>query len=296
MSISAAPRSAARPRRSALYVPGANARAMEKAATLACDIVIIDLEDAVASASKAQARDNAVRTLGAQFGHREVVVRINGLETQWGHDDVDAIAPLAPAAILLPKVESAAHVQDLAAVLRRSGGSSDLRIWAMIETPAAFFRLPEIADADPLIQAFVLGTTDLVADLRGRHTVDRAALLPLLSLAVCAARSRGLVALDGVHLKIDDEPGLLASCRQGRDLGFDGKSVIHPSHIGPTNSVYGPTADELKRARQRIEAFEAAVASGTGMAVVEGTLVEALHVREAQQLVELASAIEKLSS
>lgn len=281
---------AIRPRRSALYMPGANARALEKARTLDADVLILDLEDAVAPDAKALARRQVADALGAPFGRREVVVRINGLDTPWGADDLAAVTGRGAHAILLPKVESAQQIEALAARLQ-AAGDAQARIWAMIETPRGVLRLAEIAGAHPLLAALVVGTSDLVKDLRARHTFDRREALAALSQTVLAARAFGLDALDGVHLDLEDEAGLRAACQQGRDLGFDGKTLIHPKQIAAANEAFGPSAAEVDQARRRIAAFEAARAGGSGVAVLDGRLVEELHVREAQRVLALAETI-----
>ena len=285
--------SAARPRRSALYMPGSNARALDKARTLDADVLILDLEDAVSPDAKATARRQVAEALDAGgYGHREVVVRINGLDTPWGREDAAAIAPLGPDALLLPKTESAEPLQALAGLIRQHGAPERTRLWAMVETPIAFFRLADIARAHPLLDTLVMGTSDLVKDLRARHTAGRHEVLPALALAVLAARAYRLNVLDGVHLALDDEAGLQAACEQGRDLGFDGKTLIHPRQIAAANAAFGPSAAEIDEARRRITAYEAAREAGQGIVVLDGKLVEALHIEEARRVLALAEAIE----
>jgi len=281
-----------RPRRSVLYMPGANTRALEKAKSLPADSLILDLEDAVAPDAKAQARENIRAALVTGFGHREAVVRINGLNTQWGLDDLKAFADTKADAILLPKVESASQIREVASLLKQFNPASTMKIWAMIETPLAIFTLPEIASSHPMLEALVLGTSDLVKDLHARHTPSRVETQTALSLSVLAARAHQLCVLDGVHLSLDDEDGLRQSCIQGRDMGFDGKTLIHPSQIAFANQIFGPSLEEIDEARQRITAYEAAISSGAGIAVLNGKLVEELHIQDAKRILALANAIE----
>ena len=281
-----------RPRRSVLYMPGANTRALEKAKSLPADSLILDLEDAVAPDAKAQARENIRAALVTGFGHREAVVRINGLNTQWGLDDLRAFADTKADAILLPKVESASQIREVASLLKQFNPASAMKIWAMIETPLAIFKLPEIASSHPMLEALVLGTSDLVKDLHARHTPNRVESQTALSLSVLAARAHKLCVLDGVHLSLDDEDGLRQSCIQGRDMGFDGKTLIHPSQIALANQIFGPSLEEIDEARQRITAYEAAISSGAGIAVLNGKLVEELHIQDAKRILALANAIE----
>lgn len=285
-----------RPRRSVLYMPGANTRALEKARTLAADSLILDLEDAVAPDAKVMARQNILQALEIGFGHREATVRINGLNTPWGMDDLKAFANSKADAIVLPKVESAQQIQTVAKLLKESQARPDLTIWAMIETPKAIFQLTEIANAHPLLEALVLGTSDLVKDLHARHTPNRVETQTALSLSVLAARAFGLCVLDGVHLSLDDEEGLQQSCVQGRDMGFDGKTLIHPSQIAAANAVFGPSADEVAEASERITAYEQAIASGAGIAVLNGKLIEELHIQEAKRILALAKAIQSFAN
>ena len=280
-----------RPRRSVLYMPGANTRALEKAKLLAADSLILDLEDAVAPDAKVAARTNIHSALESGFGYREAVVRINGLNTPWGLDDLKVFAHSKADAILLPKVESAAQIQAVAKQLEQLNPSHQLTIWAMIETPMAIFKLPEICSAHPLLEALVLGTSDLVKDLHARHTPGRVETLTALSLSVLAARAHQLCILDGVHLSLDDEPGLRSSCIQGRDMGFDGKTLIHPNQIALANEIFGPSPAEIEEAQQRIAAYEAAIQSGAGIAVLNGKLIEELHIQDAKRILALAKAI-----
>ena len=281
-----------RPRRSVLFMPGANTRALEKAKSLPADSLILDLEDAVAPDAKAQARENIRTALATGFGHREAVVRNNGLNTQWGLDDLKAFADTKADAILLPKVESASQIQKVASLLKQFNPANTMKIWAMIETPLAIFHLPEIASSHPMLEALVLGTSDLVKDLHARHTPSRVETQTALSLSVLAARAHQLCVLDGVHLTLEDEEGLKQSCVQGRDMGFDGKTLIHPSQIAFANEIFGPSSEEIEEAKQRINAYDAAISSGAGIVLLNGKLVEELHIQDAKRILALADAIE----
>ncbi len=281
-----------RPRRSVLYMPGANTRALEKSKTLSADSLILDLEDAVAPDGKAKARENILAALNTGFGHREAIVRINGLNTQWGLEDLKVFANTSADAILLPKVESAAQIEEVASLLMKFNPANTMAIWAMIETPMAIFRLQEIASAHPLLETLVLGTSDLVKDLHARHTSNRVETQTALSLSVLAARAHQLCVLDGVHLSLDDAVGLEQSCIQGRDMGFDGKTLIHPNQIAIANQIFGPSPEEIEEAKERMNAYDAAISSGAGIAVLNGKLIEELHIQDAKRILALANAIE----
>ena len=283
---------AIRPRRSVLYMPGANARALDKARTLDADALILDLEDAVAPDAKPLAREQVAAALReGGYGHRECIVRINALDTAWGADDVRAGACNGAHAVLLPKVESPAQLDALAQALDAAGAPADLPLWAMAETPLGFLRLDAIAGGHPRLAAIVVGTSDLVKDLHARHTPSRDETLLARSLAVMAARAHGLAVLDGVHLDLNDDTGLADACRQGRDQGFDGKTLIHPRQIAAANAAFAPAPEELDAARKRLDAWRAAQAAGQGVAVVDGALVENLHAQEAERVLALAAAI-----
>ena len=273
-------------------MPGANTRALEKAKTLSADSLILDLEDAVAPDGKAKARENILAALNTGFGHREAIVRINGLNTQWGLEDLKVFANTSADAILLPKVESAAQIEEVASLLMKFNPANTMAIWAMIETPMAIFRLQEIASAHPLLETLVLGTSDLVKDLHARHTSNRVETQTALSLSVLAARAHQLCVLDGVHLSLDDAVGLEKSCIQGRDMGFDGKTLIHPNQIAIANQIFGPSPEEIEEAKERINAYDAAISSGAGIAVLNGKLIEELHIQDAKRILALANAIE----
>lgn len=278
-----------RPRRSVLYVAGDNVRALEKARGLPADAVILDLEDAVAPQAKAEARERLVDAVRQGYGQRECIVRINGLDTEWGRDDLRALAAAGADAILLPKVEDPHQLAQAARLLQDSGAPADQPLWAMIETPRAILRLDEIAGGHPQLECLVMGTSDLVKDLRARHTAARTEVLYALSKTVMAARAHGLAVLDGVYLTLRDEAGLQAACVHGRDLGFDGKTVIHPAQIAAANQAFGPSAEEIEQAGKRLAAWEAS--GGKGVVVVDGMLVENLHVQEARRVLALADAI-----
>lgn len=282
-----------RPRRSVLYMPGANARALDKARSLPADCVIFDLEDAVAPDAKARAREQivaAVRQGG--YGKREVVIRVNALHSPWGQDDVAAVAAIGADALLFPKIESVEQVHDAVTAIEAGGASDALPIWIMTETPRGVLAIQDIVAAHPRLATVVMGTSDLVKELRGRHTPDRAGLLPSLARCVLAARAQGLDIIDGVHLDLDDEAGLRRACEQGRDLGFDGKSLIHPKQIAVANEIFSPDAHEVEHAYAIIAAWEQARRDGKGIAVVDGKLVENLHIDEAQRTLAMARAVD----
>jgi citrate lyase subunit beta / citryl-CoA lyase len=281
-----------RARRSALFMPGANARALDKARTLPADVIIADLEDAVAPDAKAMAREQAVAAVRAGgYGGRELVMRINGLFTSWGREDVAAVARAAPDAVLVPKVESARAVIEVVEALAEAGAPDTISVWCMIETPRGILDARGIAAATPRVGALVLGTSDLTKDLHARHTRDRHAVVTSLGLTVLAARAEGVAALDGVHLDLDDDDGLAAACRQARDMGFDGKTLIHPRQIETANAAFGPTDDEIAWARRVMAAHAEAAAGGRGIVLLDGRLVENLHVEDAHRVIALAEAI-----
>ncbi|HEX8168577.1 MAG TPA: CoA ester lyase [Beijerinckiaceae bacterium] len=285
-----------RPRRSVLYMPGANARALEKARTLPADGIIIDLEDAVAPEAKAAARTQVAAAVAqGGYGHREVVIRVNAPDTLWGEDDLRAAAGAGPDAILIPKVSDAATLTSIGHRLRRLGAPEAIRVWAMIETPLAILRCEEIAraarDVDTRLSCFVMGTNDLAKETRARLVPGRAPMLPWLGAAVAAARAHGLDILDGVYNGLQDEAGLRAECEQGRDLGFDGKTLIHPNQIGPANEIFAPPDEEVEHARAVIAAFARPENQGKGVISLEGRMVERMHAEIARRTVALAEAI-----
>lgn len=283
-----------RPRRSLLYMPGSNARALEKARGLPADGLILDMEDSVAPDAKPLAREQIGAAVAAGgYGHRELMVRVNGVATGWGADDIAAVAAwsVAPDALLIPKIDTAQDVRDAIAACDAAGIPGSVAIWIMTETPACILNIAEVAAAHPRLQGMVMGTSDLSKDTRVRHTRDRLGFLTALNLCVYAARANGLDIIDGVQLNLEDDDLLRYSCEQGRDLGFDGKSLIHPKQIAAANEVFAPSAAEVTAAREIIAGFEAAKADGKGVVVVNGRLVENLHVEEASRQLALAEAI-----
>ncbi|MGZ4514636.1 MAG: HpcH/HpaI aldolase/citrate lyase family protein [Mycobacterium sp.] len=286
-----------RPRRSALYLPGNKPRALEKGRSLPADVVIFDLEDAVGPDAKADSRASVCDAISSDgYGPREVVVRINGLDTEWHDDDLAAVAGSAAHGVLVPKVESGDQVRALVETLDKLDAPEPLRLWVMIETPRSFLRAEEIASASDRLAALVIGTNDLVNDLHGLHVPGRAPVVPALSLAVLGARAAGKVILDGVFNDITDEGGFRAEARQGREMGFDGKTLIHPSQIGPANELFGPSQQELADARKVVAAYEDARAAGTSVITVDGRMIESLHVRNAERILALADLIAELAS
>lgn len=282
----------ARPRRSVLYMPGSNARAQEKARSLPADGLILDLEDATAPDAKDAARETVCASVKAGgYGRRELVIRVNALDTPWGDADTRAAAVAGPDAVLLPKVETADQVLALERLLVSSGAPARTSVWCMIETPLGVLNVKEIAGSTPRLACLVLGTSDLVKDLHAAHTALRLPVITSLGLTLLAARAYGLAVLDGVHLALDDEASFRAACEQGRELGFDGKTLIHPKQVEPCNEVFSPSPEAVEHARRTIKAFEEAQAQGKGVAVLDGKLVENLHVAEARRLVALAEAI-----
>lgn len=288
---------AARPRRSVLYMPGSNARALEKGRSLPADGLILDLEDAVAPDAKDSARDQIVSALGeGGYGKREIQIRTNGLNTPWGYADIVAAAKTSADAILLPKVESADTVRQVATIMEAEGAHEDMRIWCMMETPLAMLSAKEIAGAHPKLGGFVMGTSDLAKDLNCAHTPDRQPMITSLGLCLLAARAYGLAILDGVHLDLSDEDGFAAFCQQGRDMGFDGKTLIHPKTIAAANRAFAPSDDDVAWARKIIAAHEDAASKGQGVVVVDGKLIENLHVVSAQKLVTMADLIREMDA
>lgn len=274
------------PFRSVLYLPGARQRVLEKAKGLAADALIMDLEDAVAPDDKLDARALVCRMVKAGgFGGRKILIRINGLDTAWGPDDLAAAVAAEPDGILVPKVNSGAELVAIAAKL-----TGKTRLWAMMESPLGILNANEIASSTPLLEGFVIGTNDLVKDLFANHTADRSAVMTSLSICLLAARAHGLVCVDGVYNAFKDEPGLEAECIQGLDMGFDGKTLIHPAQLDIANQIFAPSTDDLVLAKRYIEAFSDA----DGVAVVDGKIVENLHVENAQRLLAKSAQIKKL--
>ena len=281
-----------RPRRSVLYMPAANARALEKAKTLPADALIFDLEDAVAPDAKAAARAQACGAAKAGgYGKREIVIRANGLDTAWGRDDIAAAAQSGADAILIPKVESAAQVNAAEAAMARAGAPATMQLWCMMETPLGILRAEEVARSSPRMTVLVAGTSDLTKDLRARHTRDRLPMQASLGLLLLAGRAYGKTVLDGVHLDLDDEAGFVAQCEQGLAMGFDGKTLIHPKQVEPCNAVFAPKPEEVALAKRIIEAFAEAERAGKGVVLVDGKLIENLHVENARRTLAIAEAI-----
>lgn len=285
------PQTSQRPRRSVLYMPGANERALEKAKTLETDALILDLEDAVAPDAKSQARERvcAAATSG-EYGDREITIRINGLGTQWHDADLAAAVAAKPAAIVVPKVNSADEVRRLDAAITAAGGDETIALWAMIETPEAVANVADIARASDRLQVLVMGTNDLVAELHAAHVPGRTPILTALSLCVMAARDAGKQLLDGVYNDVKNPEGFAAECLQGRQFGFDGKTLIHPSQLEPANRLFAPSPAEVEHANAVIAAFDEATAAGKGVATVNGKLIENLHVADAHRILALATA------
>jgi citrate lyase subunit beta / citryl-CoA lyase len=279
-----------RPRRSCLYMPGANAKALAKARELPADTLLFDLEDAVAPEAKADARAAISAALGeGGYGAREIVVRVNALTTEWGADDVKAALAARPAGLLFPKIQDAADIE----AADRALGSADVALWAMIETPLAILNIKEIAAAAQRtrLAVFVMGTNDLAKDMRAAQPADRAPALFALSLSIAAARAYGLTAIDGVYNDIQNETGFLSICQQGKALGFDGKTLIHPTQIAPCNVVFSPAPEEVTQARDVIAAFADPANAGKGVLKINGRMTELLHLAEAQRIVAMAEAI-----
>lgn len=286
-----------RPRRSMLYMPASNARALEKAKTIPADAIIFDLEDAVAPDAKPDARLSAVAAVKTKaYGRREVMIRANALDTAWCRDDLTAIATSGADGVVLPKVNDADDVRIAADVLKAAGAPKTLAIWAMMETPRGILNAREIASASPRLAGLCVGTADLAKDLHCAHPADRAPMLMALQTCIMVARAYGLYVMDGVHVDLDDEQGYEAACRQGRALGFDGKTLIHPKQVDVANAVYAPSPDELARAKRLVTAHQEAAAKGLGVTTLDGKLVEVLHVAEAKRLIAYAEDIAALAA
>jgi citrate lyase subunit beta / citryl-CoA lyase len=285
-----------RPRRSVLYMPAANERALEKATSLPVDAIIFDLEDAVAPDAKEAARGKAVAAVASgRYGRRELTIRCNGLDTPWGHDDLLAAATSGAAAVVVPKVSTAEEVERIVRALEDGGAPASLAVWAMIETPRAVFEVRAIA-GHPRVAALVMGTNDLARELRAALVPGRHPLLPHLATALAAAREAGKVALDGVYNDVHDLDGFRAECVQGAEMGFDGKTLIHPGQVEVANDVWAPGPDDVEHARRVIEAFDAALAEGKGVVTLDGRMIENLHVDNARRTLAVADAIAALSA
>jgi len=283
-----------RPRRSVLYMPAANQRALDKAKTIPADALIFDLEDAVAPDAKQDARANAVAAAGSgEYGHREITIRCNGLDTPWGADDIAAAATSGASAVVIPKVSSHAYLEEVERQLDAAGAPAEMTIWAMIETPTAILDIRSIVHHGR-VNVLVMGTNDLAKELRTAMLPDRSPLIPHLATALVGAREADKVILDGVYNDVRDPHGFMAEAQQGRALGFDGKTLVHPSQVEPANTVWAPGDDEVDFSRRVIEAFEQAEADGRGVITVDGKMIENLHVDNARRVLAVADAIAAL--
>ena len=282
-----------RPRRSVLYMPGANERALEKAKSIDADALILDLEDSVASDSKIAGRENvcaAVRS--GEYGHRELAIRVNSIGTEWHDADIAAASAAGPDAILVPKVESAEQVLELVAKMEAAGAPASTQLWAMIETPKALLHAEEIAAAHERLTVIVMGTNDVVNETYGLHVPGRnAVVLTSLAWTLLAVRAAGKVIIDGVYNNVKDPEGFEAEARQGREMGFDGKTLIHPNQVEPTNVAFSPSEADIERARDMISTFEEAKAEGKGVVTFNGRMVEELHIRDARRILAFADAL-----
>jgi citrate lyase subunit beta / citryl-CoA lyase len=283
------------PLRSVLYMPSSNARALEKATSLPCDALILDLEDAVAPDAKESARDAACAAVASgEYGRRTVTIRVNGLGTAWHDADLAAAAQAGPAAIVVPKVNSAAEVQQLVSAMERAGAPEHTKLWAMIETPVAILDVLAIARASERLTAFVIGTNDLVKELYAEHVPGRAPILPSLHTALLAARAAGIAIVDGVYNDVKDTEGFLDECRQGREMGFDGKTLIHPGQVEGANAAFAPSEQAVEDARGLIRAWDEG--AGAGVVTFNGKMVESLHVESARRTLDIHEAIRALDA
>lgn len=285
-----------RPRRSVLYMPGSNARAIDKARALPCDGIILDLEDAVAPDAKEGARRQVVEAAQAGgFGHREVFIRINGLDTPWSTEDLDAVAAAAPDAIVVPKITTGEQLEQIGARLLSMHADRRIRVWAMIETPVALFNIRDIAaaalDSETRLAGFIVGTNDLARETGARIVPGRAPMLSWLSMCVLAAHTYGIDVLDGVYNDLDNAEGFAAECAQARDLGFDGKTLIHPNQIPACNAAFSPSTAEVAEARRIIGAFHDPDNASKGVIQIDGRMVERMHADMARRTVTIAEAI-----
>lgn len=281
-----------KPRRSVLYMPAANERALEKAKTIPADAIIFDLEDAVAPDAKDLARSQAVAAAGSgEYGGRELTIRCNGLDTPWGADDLAAAATSGASAVVIPKVGSVAYLDQVSTALDAAGAPTEMTIWAMIETPTAILDCRAIA-AHPRVNVLVMGTNDLYRELNATMMADRHPVLPHLATALLAGREAGKVILDGVYNDVRDPEGFAVEAQVGFEMGFDGKTLIHPTQVEPTNTIWSPTEEEVEHAKKVIEAFDEAQAAGKGVATVDGKMIENLHVAMAQRTLAFAASIQ----
>ncbi|KKJ76966.1 malyl-CoA thiolesterase [Kiloniella litopenaei] len=286
---------AQRPRRSVLYMPGSKSRALEKARNLMADGLIFDLEDAVADDKKVEARQMVVQALSqGGYGKREIIVRVNGLDSEWGLEDIKAISGTTADAILLPKVENEGQVHKLIDLMKKSGAPESMSVMCMMETPLGMLNAKEIAASSERISCFVMGTSDLVKDLQAQHTPERLPVITSLGLCLLAARAYGIGIVDGVCLDLNDDDAFLEACNQGLALGFDGKTLIHPKTISAANKAFGPSKEAVEKARSIVTAFEEAKKQGQGVVVLDGHLIENLHADEARRLIVYAEAINAL--
>ena len=285
-----------RVRRSVLYMPGANAKALEKAKTLPCDAIIFDTEDSVAPDAKADAREQvAAAVASGAYGGRELTIRVNSSETEWHEADLRSAAAAGPAGIVVPKIDSAAEVAAVERILESAGVPDHTRIWAMLETPAAVEHAVEIATSSERLEVLVMGTNDLAKELRAALVPGRAPLSWGLGRCLNAARFAGKVILDGVYNDVKNPEGFAAECAQGAEMGFDGKTLIHPTQVEPCNEAFSPSPEEVEHSRRVIEAFEQGLAEGVGVVTVDGRMIENLHVDNARRALAIADAIEALS-
>jgi citrate lyase subunit beta/citryl-CoA lyase len=283
-----------RPLRSVLYMPSSNERALEKAKTIPADGIIFDLEDAVAPDAKAAAREAAAAAVtSGEYGRRELIIRVNGIGTEWHADDIAAAAKAGPDVVLVPKVNSAEEVHQLVAALEAAGAPERTTLWAMVETPIAMLNALSIAQASPRLTGFVMGTNDLVKELYAEHVPGRQPVVTGLGLALLAARAAGIVIIDGVYNDVKNIEGYLAEVEQGRQMGFDGKTLIHPGQVEGANEGFAPSAQAVEDARGLIEAFES---STGGVVTYNGRMVENLHVESAKRTLAIAEAIEALQA
>lgn len=286
-----------RPRRSVLFMPGSNLRAMDKARTLACDTVIFDLEDAVSAEQKNLAREQVVAAIAAGgYGAREIIVRANGLDTEWIEDDIQALATSGADGICLPKIENDTEVESIIRALNAAGAPKTMQLWVMIETPLGVLNVDQIASADPRLSVLVIGTTDLAKELHLPDSPERVGLQHSLSRCLLAARANHREILDGVYLDVHNQAGFAAVCEQGRQLGFDGKTLIHPSQLAVANNVFGPSAEDLQRAEKIIQAWADIQAQGRAVVLVDGKLIEEMHVAEARRHLAIAAKISELAN
>jgi citrate lyase subunit beta/citryl-CoA lyase len=283
------------PLRSVLYMPSSNERALEKAKTIACDGLILDLEDAVAPDAKPAAREAAAAAAASgEYGRRTVTIRVNGIGTEWHEDDIVAASQAGPAAIVVPKVDSADEVAQLVAAMEKAGAPDHTMLWAMVETPVAILSALEIARASQRLGAFVLGTNDLVKELYAEHVPGRGPILPSLHTALLAGRAAGIAVIDGVYNDVKDTDGFLAECEQGRQMGFDGKTLIHPGQVEGANAAFAPSEQAVEDARGLIAAWEAG--KGAGVVTHNGRMVENLHVESARRVLSIDEAIRALGT